>query len=126
MKFSYLLLSLSLGSMLIAPRVNAVEPISDHSLVNPYEGSQLRRKNIQEYDEYNAFLGMDESGEKPIDLELKGKVTKLVYSQPKDRSILEVYTNYQQALEQAGANILYQCNKDWRKLKLLHCKQSQK
>ncbi len=41
---------------------------------------------------------------------LEGKVTKLYYSQPRDRSIYEIFENYKQALENGGASILYQCD----------------
>jgi len=88
----------------------AVEIETDHVLVTPYEGSTLRRKNVLEFDQYKAFMGIDESTEEPTGLDLEGKVTKLYYSQPKDRSIYEIFENYKQALTAGGANILYQCD----------------
>jgi len=88
----------------------AVETLSDHLLVKPYQGSKIRHKNVQEFDEYSAFSGMDQNGEKPIAMELKGKVSKLIYSNPKERSIFEVFQNYQMALQKGGAKIIYQCN----------------
>lgn len=88
----------------------AFEAESDHVLVTPYEGSTLRRKNVQEFDQYNAFLGMDETSEIPLGLKLEGKVSKFYYSHPKERSIFEIFENYKQALTQGGAKILYQCD----------------
>ena len=108
--FKSIFLSLSISILTFIPPLSAVEPLTDHQLVKPYEGSQLRRKNIEEFNEYSAFTGMDELGEQPTGIKLEGKVTKLVYSQPKGRSLLEVAKNYQLALKQAGGEILYQCN----------------
>ena len=86
--------------------------LTDHPLVSPYEGSELRRKKVLEFDEYNAFTGMDESNNEPTSLALEGKITQLFYTKPKERSILEVYRNYEAAVRQSGAEILYQCNQE--------------
>ena len=96
--------------MMLCSQSQAVEVLTDHLLVKPYQGSKIRHKNVQEFDEYSAFFGMDQSGEKPIAMELKGKVSKLIYSNPKERSIFEVFQNYQMALQNGGAKIVYQCN----------------
>lgn len=87
-------------------------PLTDHPLISPYEGSVIRRKDVKEFDEYSAFTGMDESGKEPAGLALEGKVTKIIYTKPKDRSILEVFRNYENALAQTGAEVLYSCNQD--------------
>ena len=89
---------------------NAEEKEQGHRLVTSYEGSKLLRKTVQEFDEYQAFMGIDTIGNKPMGLKLSGKVTKLYFSHPKKRSILEVFKNYQIALEQNGATLLYQCD----------------
>lgn len=83
---------------------------SDHPLVSPYEGSIVRRKDVKEFDEYQAFTGMDDTGKEPMSIDLEGKVTKLLYTTPKDRSILEVFRNYEAAVLQAGAEIIYSCD----------------
>lgn len=72
----------------------------------------MRRKDVQEFDEYSAFMGMDESGDEPIALALEGKVTKIVYKAPVNRSTLEVFRNYENAIAQSGAEVLYSCNQD--------------
>ncbi|MEM7254902.1 MAG: OmpA family protein [Pseudomonadota bacterium] len=88
----------------------AREVRTDHPLITSYEGSEIRRKEAREFDEYDAFMGMDESTKTPITLALEGKVTKIIYTMPKNRSILEVFRNYQQAMDAASAEILYTCN----------------
>ncbi len=86
--------------------------LSDHPLISPYEGSEIRRKDVKEFDEYNAFTGMDESGKEPTGIALEGKVTRIFYTKPKERSVLEVFRNYENAVKQSGAEILYTCNQD--------------
>lgn len=86
--------------------------LTDHPLISPYEGSEIRRKDVKEFDEYNAFTGMDESGKEPTGIALEGKVTKIFYTKPKERSVLEVFRNYENAVQQSGAEILYTCNQD--------------
>jgi len=86
--------------------------LTDHPLISAYEGSDLRRKDVKEFDEYNAFTGMDESGEEPTGIALQGKVTRILYKQPGERSILEVFRNYEMAITESGAEILFQCNQE--------------
>ncbi|MEZ5513218.1 MAG: OmpA family protein [Steroidobacteraceae bacterium] len=86
--------------------------LTDHPLVSAYDGSTIRRKDVKEFDEYNAFKGMDAAGKEPIGLALEGKVTKILYANPKDRSILEIFRNYQDALAKAGATVLFTCNQE--------------
>ena len=87
-------------------------PLTDHPLISPYEGSVIRRNDVKEFDEYSAFTGMDESGKEPTGLALEGRVTKIIYTKPKDRSILEVFRNYENAIAQTGAEVLYSCNQE--------------
>lgn len=105
-----LLLIVILPCLMIPCVSSAREPLTDHSLISPYAGSTITRKKVQEFDEYNAFTGMDKSGKQPTGLALEGKITKIIYRKPKDRSILEVFRNYQNAVKQAGAEILFTCN----------------
>ncbi|NOX67558.1 MAG: OmpA family protein [Gammaproteobacteria bacterium] len=87
-------------------------PLTDHSLISAYEGSVMRRKDVREFDEYSAFTGMDESGKEPTTLALEGKVTKMMYKAPANRSTLEVFRNYENAIALYGAEVLYTCNQD--------------
>jgi flagellar motor protein MotB len=91
---------------------SAREPLTDHPLISAYEGSVMRRKDVKQFDQYDAFTGMDESGKTPTGISLEGKVTKLIYAKLEDRSVLEVFRNYEDAVRQAGAETLYTCNQD--------------
>ena len=72
----------------------------------------MRRKDVREFDEYSAFTGMDASGKEPTARALEGKVTKMIYKAPENRSTLEVFRNYENAIAQFGADVLYTCNQD--------------
>lgn len=93
-----------------AASANGQTPRTDHPLISSYEGSKIRRKDVKDFDEYTAFTGMDDSGKETTGIPLQGKVTKILYSLPKDRSILEIFSNYEMAMKNAGAEILYTCD----------------
>ncbi len=92
------------------PAGAAREPRTDHPLIEAYEGSTIRRKSVTEFDEYQAFTGMDASGKTPTTIALEGKVTKILYTHPKERSILEMFRNYEMAAAAAGVETIYTCN----------------
>lgn len=112
-----LILSLALLVTLSSTAPAATAAVSanenrDHPLITSYEGSQIRSKDMKSFDEYNAFIGMDDTGTTPQTLDLEGKVTKIIYRAIKERSTLEIFRNYQLAIEQAGGELLYACNQD--------------
>jgi outer membrane protein OmpA-like peptidoglycan-associated protein len=43
---------------------------------------------------------------------LEGKVTKILYKNPPERSMLEVYRNYRNAMAAEEVDLLYECNQD--------------
>lgn len=88
----------------------AREVKTDHPLVTPYEGSTIYSKDVKQYDEYTVFKGWDKEAKEYNTQVLEGKVTKILYKNAPERSVLELYRNYQLALEQQGVEILYECN----------------
>lgn len=98
------------GFASLASTARAAE--ADHPLVSPYAGSTLRKSSVVEFGEYRAFTGMDATGKEPTGIALEGRITKLLYSKPGERSVLEVFRNYELAMQDAGAEILYSCNQD--------------
>ena len=73
-----------------------------------YEGSTLASKKAEEFGEYKLVTGRTEKGDL-VGEQLKGKVTRIVYQNPKGRSTLEIFKNYEKALEGAGAKAIYTC-----------------
>ncbi len=81
----------------------------DHPLISRYPGSVIGAYFQKEFDEFTLPLGKlaDEKFTKSQHLE--GKVTRIVYAAPEGRSVLEVFRNYQGALNKAGFETLFTC-----------------
>lgn len=90
----------------------------DHSLLTRYAGSWLigwRTSNFAEVKPLH-MLTEDIAKNRKLDMNLtvEGVLTELFYVSPKGRTALEVQRNYENALKQAGAQLVYTCiDKDW-------------
>lgn len=80
----------------------------DHPVVSRYKGSTIQDKSVVDFGEYKLVTGNTEKGN-PTGETVKGKVTRLVYENPKDRSTLEIFDNYKSALERSGLSVIYTC-----------------
>ncbi len=90
---------------------------SDHPMVSRYDGSSITDYDFREFDEYEILLGKvkrdpDDPASKIAESneDLEGKITKISYYLPEDRSTLEVFRNYEDALKAAGFEILFTCS----------------
>lgn len=87
-------------------------PLTHHPLITGYDNAPVWKKTVNEFDEYNAFTGMDADGNEPTSLTLEGKITKVIYKTLRERSTLEIFRNYEEAVVQAGGEIIFSCNQD--------------
>jgi outer membrane protein OmpA-like peptidoglycan-associated protein len=103
-------MSALLASLVIAGAL--VQNGSGHPLIRAYAGSEILGTEVREFDEQPLITGRPErSG--PVTVErFQGKITKLDYQDPPNRSSLERFVNYEQALRQAGFVIVFKCGKD--------------
>ena len=93
----------------------AQAPVTDHPLISRYPGSEFDRLNppsVKQFDELALPMGPHVKGKFTKSERVEGKVTRLVYANPKDRSTLEIFRNYQQALTKGGFQTLFACNAD--------------
>lgn len=81
---------------------------ADHPIISRYPGAEIRHYFVREYDEVR-FVKTNQQGLPGEWLELAGKHTGIVYAGPLGRTPLEVMKNYREALEAAGAEIIYGC-----------------
>lgn len=81
----------------------------DHPLLSRYPGSDLTKAETQDYGTYTLIVGKPADSMDFAGKALEGKLARIVYTNPADRSTLEIYRNYRQALEKAGAQILWSC-----------------
>lgn len=99
-----------LFSLLASPRLDAADG-EDHPLLIRYEGSELISRSVEDHAQYRLATSADaKTG--PAGESLAGRLTRLVYRNPPDRSTLELHANYRQALERAGLRVLFDCALD--------------
>jgi outer membrane protein OmpA-like peptidoglycan-associated protein len=83
----------------------------DHPLVKRYEGSVIHRYSEKAFDEYQLPLGPAGRGGVNAPLtksaHLEGRVTRIMYLAPPNRSTLEVMRNYEAELTKAGYSVLF-------------------
>lgn len=85
----------------------------DHPLISRYQGSRLVAWRTAPFAEVKPLKLLTEAvaKEKKLDagLAVEGEVQELFYVSPKGRNALEVQRNYETALQQAGATLIYTC-----------------
>jgi OmpA-OmpF porin, OOP family len=119
--------ALALGLTQLAVPVAQLKPdvkgSRDHPMISRVEGARIAGFDQKEFDEYRlvtgTVTGYRDDGERWKVLEealndknsrrLEGKVWRLTYEIPKNRSTLEIIRSYQTELTKAGFKILYQC-----------------
>ena len=93
-----------------------VKGSKDHPLVSRYDGSNIMFYKADAFNEYALFIN-DISTNKGIKGQpdsvkwIEGRITRLLYVNPPDRSSLEVFRNYENALKSAGFETIYSCKK---------------
>lgn len=79
---------------------------SDHPLIPRYENSQIVHYESEEFTDYGLRTGKAKSsGTRTVE----GKLARITYQGPQDRSVLEVFRNYEATLHEAGAQTLFTC-----------------
>ena len=82
----------------------------DHPLVSRYPGSLITVYSVSEFDEFTLPLSkVNGEGAFEKSQHLEGKITRIGYATPAGRSILEVYRNYESALQKGGFTTLFSC-----------------
>jgi OmpA-OmpF porin, OOP family len=84
----------------------------DHPLISRYPGSFIKEYSQKEFDEFTLPLGKLTKGKFEKSQHLGGKVTRILYQAPSGRSVLEVFSNFEGALKQAGFETLFTCAKE--------------
>ncbi|MEO0275701.1 MAG: DUF4892 domain-containing protein [candidate division WOR-3 bacterium] len=88
----------------------------DHPIISRYPGSYIYYYDQKEFDEFEILFGPVKiyQGEDYVKRakkeKIEGKVTKIGYEAPKNRSVFEVFKNYEEALKKANFNIFYIAN----------------
>jgi len=101
-------LVLALGTLFSALAVSA----QDHPLVAVYPGSKLDDRKAVAFDEFKFPVAKMWADKFTKEIALEGKIERLKYKNPKERSTLEMFRNYQTSLQQAGFQTLFSCSKE--------------
>src|ERR1035441_9815315 len=105
-------LSLVLAAAPAAAQSKDVEGSKDSPLASRYPGSVIDNYKTKQFDEFSFPIGKVTSQGMPKSLHLEGKITRISYTYPQDRSPLEVYRNYESALKRAGFETVFACSGD--------------
>ncbi len=83
-----------------------------HPLIKPFEGSVIEGQEVKEFDEQQLVIGKVQEDGSVITVKLEGKVTRIDYRDPDNRSSLERMRNYEEAFKKAGFEIKFSCSKE--------------
>ena len=81
----------------------------DHPLIQRYPGSQIHKSFVRDFDEVQMPTGKSGRDGFGDTITVKGKATGIVYRNPKKRSTLEIYENYEEAMKAAGFEFIFTC-----------------
>jgi OmpA-OmpF porin, OOP family len=90
---------------MVVPVLAAAE---DHPLVSAYAGSQQTERKVDAFNEYQRIVGQVDGLNTTEALE--GRLTRLRYRNPPERSTLEIIRNYRDALAGQGLVVDYECS----------------
>ena len=96
--------------IILAP--NAFSQNEGHPLIKPFEGSYIQGQEVKEFDEQQLVIGKVQEDGSVNTVKLEGKVTRIDYGDPENRSSLERIRNYEEAFKKAGFEIKFICGKE--------------
>lgn len=99
------------------PVADTVQGAKDHPLLSRFEGAKLVGYDVKEFNEAvlpagKRYFDKERHPQFEKSLALEGKVTRIAYNYPRERSALEVMRNYEAALGKAGMKTVFACAGD--------------
>ena len=86
---------------------------ADHPLIKRFNGSALIGYKVSDWDQTTLPTSLSEDKDKLKNkLAVEGKITRLMYLSPQGKTPLEVFRNYEQALNAAGFKKKFACEND--------------
>lgn len=101
-------IALMISTSLFAQRTTDIEGGKDYSLVSRFSGSIMEYYQLNNFDRYYMLSLKDNKLDK---YEIDGKVTRIQYSSQEEHSVFEIYKSYENALKDAGFEILLTLDK---------------
>jgi OmpA-OmpF porin, OOP family len=81
----------------------------DHPLITRYPGCSIQQYKTAGFDQFVLGLAAPVGGTFKKSMPVEGKITRIGYGCPKERSALEIYRNFESALKRAGFVPLFTC-----------------
>lgn len=99
------------------PAADTVQGAKDHPLLSRFEGAKLVGYDVKEFNEAvlpagKRYFDKERRPQFEKSLALEGKVTRIAYNYPRERSAIEVMRNYEAALGKAGMKTVFACARD--------------
>ena len=91
---------------------NAIAENDGHPLITAFEGSYIESQEVKEFDKQQLVIGKVQQNGIVKTEKIEGKVTRIDYRDPDNRSSLERMRNYEQAFKKGGFEIIYNCSKE--------------
>jgi len=99
----FVIVALMFATNLFAQRTTDIEGGKDYPLVSRFKGSVIEWYQNNDFDRY-FILSLKDNNLTPY--EVNGKITRIQYSTGKEHSVFEISKSYENALKNAGFNIL--------------------
>jgi len=103
-----LAVALMISTNLFAQRTSDIAGSKDYPLVSRFKGSLIAWYQIKNFDRYYMLSLKDNKLDK---YEIDGKITRIQYESQKEHSVFEIYKSYENALKNAGFEILLTLDK---------------
>jgi len=100
--------AIMISTNLFAQRSNDVEGSKDYSLVSRFQGSVIEWYDVKSFDRYFMLSLKENTLDK---YEIDGKITRIQYSSQPQHSVFEIFKSYENALKNAGFEILLTLDK---------------
>ena len=81
----------------------------DHPLITRYPGCVIDQYRTKGFDQFILGLAKPIGGDFTKSMPVEGKITRIGYLCPADRSVIEIFRNYETALKRAGFTTLFTC-----------------
>ena len=90
---------------------------ADHPMISRYDGAEIMKYEQRDFEEVDLIQGpINQRGGKAKNADafvmVTGKMTRIAYRMPKDRSNTEIFANYKSALSGAGFSLLFECKNE--------------
>lgn len=83
-----------------------------HPLITAFKGSFIEGQEVKDFDVQQLVTGKVQQNGTVKTEKIEGKITRIDYRDPDNRSSLERMRNYEQAFKKAGFKIVYSCSKE--------------